>query len=1033
MNRTARAARYPSRVLTVQDALLTLQQFWTDRGCLVTQPFNTEVGAGTMNPATILRVLGPEPWHVAYVEPSVRPDDARYGQNPNRLQQHTQFQVILKPDPGNPQELYLDSLRALGIDVDAHDVRFVEDNWAQPAIGAWGLGWEVWLDGLEITQFTYFQQVGGQNLDPVSVEITYGVERIMMALQGVTHFKDMVYAEGVSYGEIFAQGEYEMSRYYLDDADVATNQELFARYIGEAERMIEARLPVPAHTYVLKSSHAFNVLDSRGAISTTERAQAFSTMRRLAREVSALWVARREELGFPLLDGAAPGLRNDSVMPPAAGEPMDGDELASRSEALRGAAPELLAIEIGVEELPPHVLDQAIEQVREGLTSRLAASRLEHGPIVVAGTPRRIVARVAAVASYEPDADELRKGPKVSAAYDADGNPTKPALGFARGQGVEAEELERADFGGTEHVVVRRSRPGRSVLEVVADALGEIVTGLRADKNMRWGDPELSYSRPIRWLVALWGGEVVPTHASGVHSGRTTYLGRTDAAPLVRIETAADLERVLTGRGFVLEPERRRAIVLEQATALAAGVGGLIDAGAEAGLLDEITNLVEAPHGILGEYEARYLELPEEILTTVMRKHQRYLPVRSVDGALLPYFVAIANGECDEDAVRVGNENVLRARYEDAAFFYDADREVAPEVFRGRLERLTFENRLGSVAARADRIRDGAANLATVLDGLDAPLSEADQRTLVEAGRLAKFDLATQMVVELSSLAGVMARDYALKAGQSPEVATALFEMELPRSAGDALPTSVPGALLSLADRFDLLVAMFAIGAKPTGSSDPFALRRAALGVVSVLRMHPALEELGIEFGVGIAAARLEEQGIEVSPEARAAVVEFVTGRFEQQLRDEGVSAEHVAVITPMTNEPFRAQAVLDQLPAARAVEGFGGLVEQVQRITRIVPQGTEGAFDRSVLTDAAELALADAVADLTDFSRAPLPEWARASVDSVGLLTRFFDEVLVMAEDDALKAARLGLLQTIVDRAPSGIDWRALDHALDG
>src|SRR5699024_6030585 len=213
----------------------------------------------------------------------------------------------------------------------------------------WGLGWEVWLDGLEITQFTYFQQVGGQNLDPVSVEITYGMERILMALQGVSHFKDMVYAEGVSYGEIFGQSEYEMSRYYLDDADVETNHELFDRYIGEAERMIEARLPVPAHTYVLKSSHAFNVLDSRGAISTTERAQAFSTMRRLAREVSALWVARREELGFPLLGGEAPGLRNDANMPPVAGEIVDDAALASRNEALREAPAELLAVEIGVE------------------------------------------------------------------------------------------------------------------------------------------------------------------------------------------------------------------------------------------------------------------------------------------------------------------------------------------------------------------------------------------------------------------------------------------------------------------------------------------------------------------------------------------------------------------------------------------------------------------------------------------------------------------------------------------------------------
>jgi glycyl-tRNA synthetase len=255
-------------MLTMQDALARLNAYWTDRGCLTVQPMNTEVGAGTLNPATFLRVLGPEPWRVVYVEPSVRPDDSRYGENPNRIQTHTQVQVILKPEPGNAHELYLGSLAALGIDVAAHDVRFVEDNWASPALGAWGLGWEVWLDGLEITQFTYFQQAGGLNLHPVSVEITYGIERILMALQEVQHFKDIIYSPGfsapsggpgagsgtagISYGEVFGQAEYEMSRYYLDDADITANRQLLELYAAEAQRMIDAGLPVPAHTYVLK-------------------------------------------------------------------------------------------------------------------------------------------------------------------------------------------------------------------------------------------------------------------------------------------------------------------------------------------------------------------------------------------------------------------------------------------------------------------------------------------------------------------------------------------------------------------------------------------------------------------------------------------------------------------------------------------------------------------------------------------------------------------------------------------------------------
>ena len=296
---------------TFQDLILALQSYWAEQGCVVLQPYDMEMGAGTFHTATFLRAIGPETWNAAYVQPSRRPADGRYGENPNRLQHYYQFQVVLKPNPDNIQDLYLESLRRIGVDTSVHDVRFVEDNWQQPAIGAWGLGWEVWLDGMEITQFTYFQQVGGQNLDPIPVELTYGVERILMAQQGVTHFKDIVYSiasdgRPVTYGEAFGQQEYEMSRYYLDDADVEANRRLYETYVGEATRMVEARLPVPAHGYILKSSHAFNVLDARGAISTTERAKAFATMRRLMRDTAALWIERREELGFPLLREAAP-------------------------------------------------------------------------------------------------------------------------------------------------------------------------------------------------------------------------------------------------------------------------------------------------------------------------------------------------------------------------------------------------------------------------------------------------------------------------------------------------------------------------------------------------------------------------------------------------------------------------------------------------------------------------------------------------------------------------------------------------------
>ena len=288
----------------LQNLILSLQNYWAERNCLIVQPYDLEVGAGTFNPHTFLRVLGPEPWNVAYVEPSRRPTDGRYGENPNRLQHYYQFQVILKPSPLEVQELYIDSLRQLGIDPLEHDIRFVEDNWESPTLGAWGLGWEVWLDGMEITQFTYFQQIGGIELSPVSVELTYGLERIAMYLQNVDSVYDLQWAHGVSYKEVHHQTEVEWSRYNFEQANVPMLLDLFNKFETESSACAEAELFFPAYDYCLKSSHVFNLLDARGALSVTERTAYIGRVRQMARISAEGFVKTREKMGFPLLKKA---------------------------------------------------------------------------------------------------------------------------------------------------------------------------------------------------------------------------------------------------------------------------------------------------------------------------------------------------------------------------------------------------------------------------------------------------------------------------------------------------------------------------------------------------------------------------------------------------------------------------------------------------------------------------------------------------------------------------------------------------------
>ncbi|UQU67982.1 glycine--tRNA ligase [Couchioplanes caeruleus] len=985
-------------MLTMQDALARLTAYWSDQGCLVVQPMNTEVGAGTLNPATFLRVLGPEPWRVVYPEPSVRPDDARYGENPNRLQTHTQLQVVLKPDPGNPQELYLGSLAALGIDVAAHDVRFVEDNWASPALGAWGLGWEVWLDGLEITQFTYFQQAGGLELDPVSVEITYGVERIIMALQGVTHFADIEYAPGVSYGEVFGQAEYEMSRYYLDDADVAANRRLLELYAGEAQRMIDAGLPVPAHTYVLKCSQAFNVLDARGAVSTADRAAEFARMRRLAGDVARLWRARREELGHPL--GQAEPLP-EAAVPSAAPAPAGEDRART------------LVFEIGTEEMPPSEARMAREQLRRDLTEQLGRTRLAHGDVRVHATPRRLVAVVTGVAAREEDHTHTVKGPR-------EGAPQQAREGFARSQGVPVDALETADVGGVAHLVVRRHVAGGAAPAVLGPVLARAVAGLRSAKNMRWNDPRLTFTRPVRWLVALWGDEIVPVAVGALEAGRETRVLRTAQTPLLRVASAETFMETISVNGIVADPDDRRELIISGAQDLVYGEGR-VDVVAEDALVDQISYLVEQPIPLLGRFDEGYLELPAAVLTTVMRKHQRYLPVRDDAGALLPMFVTVANGPVDVDVVRAGNEAVLRARYEDAAFFYRADRETPVAAMREKLHRLTFTDKLGSMADRAARIASLSALLATA-----AGVSGADAGITARAGELVKFDLGSHLVTEMTSLAGVMARDYAIHAGEHPDVAQAVYEAELPRQTGDDLPDSVPGALLSLADRLDLVAGLAATAGLPTGSSDPFAVRRAVLGLLAVHRAHPDLSAIDLFEALDRAATL---QPVPAGPEVTAEVRDFLTRRLEQVLTEEGHPVDRVRAVLPHAGRPSVADRLLAQLGRLVADDTFRALTEAIQRARRIVPAGTAASYDPAQLKEPAEVALHEAVSSVRERldGRADLGWFTEVAGVLTAPVTTFFAEVYVMADEPAVRAARLGLLAEVRDLGEGLLDWTQL------
>ena len=409
-------------MITFQEILRRLSQFWEQQGCIIHQGYDLEVGAGTFNPATFLRCFGPEPYRAAYIEPSRRPTDGRYGTNPNRLQHYFQYQVILKPSPPNIQDLYLQSLEAIGFKLDEHDIRFVHDDWEAPTLGAWGLGWEIWMDGMEVTQFTYFQCVGGINLKPITGEITYGIERLAMYLQKVNSIFDIQWNEEIKYGDIYHRNEVEWSHYNFEKASTEMWFRHFNDFEKEAQKLMTAGLPLPAYDFVMKASHAFNILDARGAISVTERTGYIARIRDLTKQIAESYSKSREELKHPLLD-------KFKAVPESEKDPIVESPVRPIEEEFKSIDPHKkddFLLEIGSEELPATFVPIGCHNLEKAFKALLEKEGIPHGAIKTYGTPRRLAIYVEGFPYGKPSQTVEKKGPPVEQAYDSDGN-LKPA------------------------------------------------------------------------------------------------------------------------------------------------------------------------------------------------------------------------------------------------------------------------------------------------------------------------------------------------------------------------------------------------------------------------------------------------------------------------------------------------------------------------------------------------------------------------------------------------------------------------------
>ncbi|WP_417229682.1 glycine--tRNA ligase subunit beta [Thermophilibacter sp.] len=675
-------------------------------------------------------------------------------------------------------------------------------------------------------------------------------------------------------------------------------------------------------------------------------------------------------------------------------------------------------LEIGTEEMPSAPLMNAAQQLGGLVAKGLDAAGLAHGEVRVVSTPRRLAALVFDVAVATDEIHEVKRGPKAAIAFDADGQPTKAALGFARKCGADASELvRRVDADGSEYVFAERSVPSEPAEPILSRLSAEVIGGLQWPnyRSQRWGSEHATFVRPIRWICALLGTDVVPVTYADVTSGNTTRGHRVLAPGEHVVSSPADYEATLE-RAFVLSADRRAEVIRAGIAKIEAERGGArVDTPKR--IFDEVVNLCEWPTVLVGTFDESFLEVPHEIICESMLSNQRYFPIYDASGKLTREFVVVSNADPAVSATVVsGNEKVVRARLDDAKFFYDEDLKRPMEEFVERLGSVTFQERLGTMLQKVERMESLAAAVAT-----QAGEDEAGVAAAARAAHLAKADLVSQAVVEFTNQQGVMGGYYAAAAGEAPEVCTAIREHYRPRFAGDELPSGVCGRCVAIADKLDTVCGIFAIDEPPTGSSDPYAVRRAAIGIIAMLRTLPSCDLRQL---IGLALGAYRAQGLEFDLEAvAAAVVRFFQGRLVAIAKDEGLrpdTIEAVSAVGVIDPVEFMARARALEDARSQSPELFDDLATAYARAAHLGDASLGTSVDTALLGPA-EKALLDACEQgSAAVGRALAEDDYAAALSALAELKapidRFFDDVLVMDEDTAVRENRLRLLNRFVE-----------------
>jgi len=669
-----------------------------------------------------------------------------------------------------------------------------------------------------------------------------------------------------------------------------------------------------------------------------------------------------------------------------------------------------LLLEIGSEEIPAGFIYPALKNLKSLFEERLRQLDLSFQQIETKGTPRRLMVWIDGLNDRQPDRREEVIGPPKAAAFDKNGKPTRAAEGFAQTKGVAVEDLQVVTTPKGEYLMAVVERKGQDTKELLADLLPGIIKDLPFPKSMRWGTGKIAFARPIQWLLALYGEDTIAFSINEIQAGRTTRGHRFMAGDTIEISDYRHYLKALSEHEVMVDPGQRRSEVARTVHEAAAAIGGTVLPDEE--LVDTVCNLVEKPFPICGTFEKRFLELPKEVLITSMREHQKYFAVIDADGNLFASFIAVNNtGVRDMQLAADGHQRVLRARLEDAFFFFKEDRQHSLEERVQRLGGIVFQRKLGTMLEKTARI--------TSLSGWLAELLAPGKKDAAErAAYLAKADLLTEMVGEFPSLQGVMGREYALLQGESPEVAVAIQEHYMPVRAGEPPPASLTGAIVGLADRMDTLAGCFGIGETPSGTTDPFGLRRQTIGLLNIVEAH------GLHLSLrALTDKALSLYGDKLSvtvEEAKENIIAFIQGRFANDLIARGIAQGTVeAAVAGNFDDPADCRQRLDALAAISAEESFTLLAGSFKRVKNIIKDNRQTAVDPALLQEPAERALHEKFLQVSE-AAAPLMQ-AKQYDQSLQLILGmkeaiddFFDKVMVMAEDKAVRANRLALLTAI-------------------